>query len=202
MSNESKQEDVALQSNMWWLLLIQGIAAVIIGWLLLVSPVRTVLSLVYFLGFYWLITGMVEVVMSFFSIGKEGSKWGWTLFGGIIGIIAGLFVLNNPIFAGIFTPVMLMYIVAFTFVINGVVKMVVGKQEREEGKFDWSWGSFFLGLFYLIFGIMLISSPVLLSTASLLFAGAFLAIIGGISAIVMSFKVKGADKKANKSESK
>lgn len=202
MSNESKHEDVTLQSNMWWLLLLEGVIAVMIGWLLLVSPVKTVISLVYFLGFYWLITGIVEVITSFFSIGKEGSKWGWTLFGGIIGIIAGLFVLNNPVFAGIFTPVMLMYIVAFTFVINGIVKMVVGKQEREEGKFDWSWGSFFLGLFYLVFGILLISSPVLFSTASLIFAGALLSITGGISAIVVSFKVKGASKEVSKSQSK
>lgn len=201
MQTDTTQQNVAESANLWWLLLLQGIAAVIIGWLLLVNPVATTLSLVVFLGLYWLIAGVMDVIFSFFDIGHKGSKWGWKFLGGLIGIIAGLFVLNNPIMAGILTPVMLMYIVAFTFVFNGIVKMVVGKQEREDGHYDWSWGSFFLGMFYLIFGIVLITGPVLVSTVSLILAVALLAIIGGIGAIIMSFKVKGASKEVKKESS-
>jgi uncharacterized membrane protein HdeD (DUF308 family) len=201
MQTDTTQQNVVESANLWWLMLLQGIAAVIIGWFLLVNPAATTLSLVVFLGLYWLIAGVMDVIFSFFYIGQKGANWGLKFLGGLIGIIAGLFVLNNPIMAGILTPVMLMYIVAFTFVFNGIIKMVVGKTEKESGEHEWSWGSFFVGTFYLIFGIILITGPVLVSTVTLILAVALLAIVGGIGEIVLSFKVKGASKELKKESS-
>lgn len=190
--NESEEQAVA--STYWLSFLLQGIAAVIIGWLLLVNPVQSTLTLVVFLGLYWLITGIVEVVFSLFAIGEKGSKWGWKLLGGLIGIIAGLFVINNPIIAGVVTPVMLMYIIAFAFVINGIIYMAIGTDKSASGQHQWSWGSFFMGLLYLVLGVVLLTSPTLMSVASVMFAVAVLAIIGGIASIVIAFKVRKANK--------
>jgi len=190
-------EEKALQPQHWWMYLVLGVVAVFIGWFLLVSPTKTIPALILFLGLYWLISGIIEVIVSLFSINKEGSQWGWTLFGGILALVAGLIVLNHPLFTAVITPVMFMYIIAFVFIINGVIRMVAGKKRPETTEtgdnYKWSWGGFFLGLVYLIFGIVLLTSPTLLSVASVVFAAALLMIVSGISLVIFSFSVKKLD---------
>ena len=82
--------------------------------------------------------------------------------------------------------------IAFTFLINGIIQMVAGNESQKTSKLEWSWGSFFLGLFYVIFALLLLFAPVLVSTASVVLAAGFLAIVGGIITVIFSFKLKGA----------
>ena len=49
----------------WWLVLLQGIAAVIIGVFLLTAPGITLLFLVQVLGFFWLIGGILGIMSIF-----------------------------------------------------------------------------------------------------------------------------------------
>lgn len=188
----AQKDTIELESTAkyWWVMMIQGVVVTFIGWFLLRSPLLTVLQLAVVFGFYLLIAGIVDVVASLFEIGHKGSRWGLRLFSGLVSIIVGLFALNNPIFTGIFTPVFIMYFVAFGFVINGIVYMTVGNQDRASGKRDWSWGSFFLGLLYLALGFMLLSSPTLVSTATVVWMGGILGVIGGIMMIIMSLQVR------------
>lgn len=187
---ETTDAELQAQAEHWWVLLLQGLVFAIIGWLLLRQPAITVIQLAVILGLYLLIAGIVDVVASLFEIGHKGSRWGLKLFGGLVGIIVGLFVLNNPILTGIFTPVFIMYFVAFGFIINGIIHMTVGNQDRASGYHKWSWGSFFLGLLYLIFGFLLLSAPTIVSTATVIWVGGLLAIIGGIAMMILSFQVR------------
>src|SRR3989304_1400311 len=79
---------------------IGGIASIIIGVLLITLPVPASITLVVFLGIYWLVTGILGIVTIFTRKDKHG--WGWALFLGIVGIIAGLLILQHPYIA---TPV-------------------------------------------------------------------------------------------------
>jgi uncharacterized membrane protein HdeD (DUF308 family) len=65
--------------NPWWLELIEGIAAIIIGILLFVQPAATITVLVLFLGIYWLILGIFTLVSLFW----DRTAWGWKVFIGI-----------------------------------------------------------------------------------------------------------------------
>ena len=56
----------------WWLVLLEGIAAVIIGIFLLTSPGITLFALVQVTGFFWLIGGIFRIV----SIFVDSSSWG------------------------------------------------------------------------------------------------------------------------------
>jgi uncharacterized membrane protein HdeD (DUF308 family) len=189
-------KDTQPDSNYWWVSLLQGISALIIGWLLIAQPVWTVSTLVVLLGLYWLVAGILEIVFALFDIGTKGSKGGWKLVGGVIALVAGLFVVNNPVFASVITPVMLMYTVAFVFIIQGIINMVVGGEGDSEGKkHEWTWGTFFLGIVYLILGMVLLSSPTLMSVASVVMASALLLIFGGIVGIAVSFKLRKEHKK-------
>ena len=49
----------------WWLVLLQGIALLILGALLLTNPAMTTIVLIQFLGIYWLVKGIFEIVSIF-----------------------------------------------------------------------------------------------------------------------------------------
>lgn len=83
-----------------------------------------------------------------------------------------------------------MYMVAFSFVINGIINMAVGQSEGTGGKYQWSWGNFFLGILYLMLGLGLLGMPTIVATATVVFSFGLLAIGAGIAMIIMSFMVK------------
>ncbi|MGD9068592.1 MAG: DUF308 domain-containing protein, partial [Methyloceanibacter sp.] len=46
------------QSDIWWVFLLEGIASIIFGFLLITRPAETLVALVIFLGLYWLFVGV------------------------------------------------------------------------------------------------------------------------------------------------
>jgi uncharacterized membrane protein HdeD (DUF308 family) len=78
--------------------LLEGIAAILIGILLLTDPAATVVAITVFLGFYWLFVGVLELVRMFVD---RSVPWIWSLLIGIVGIAAGVLVLNHPLFAAV-----------------------------------------------------------------------------------------------------
>ena len=59
----------------WWVVFVEGIVALVTGGLLLISPERTMALLVLFMGIFWLVAGIIEIV----SIFSNKSKWGLKL---------------------------------------------------------------------------------------------------------------------------
>jgi uncharacterized membrane protein HdeD (DUF308 family) len=182
-------------SRVWWVDLVSGMLLVLLGWLVLAKPISTIITLVVFFGFYLLVVGIVDVIMSFFGIGKKGSAWGWELLAGIFAIIAGLVVLNNPLFASVLTPVMFAYIVAFALVFKGGVKMFAGKKDGNASNYIWTWGGFFLGLLYLLMGLYLLAAPRIYLVGTVVIATGWFAIIIGALSIAYSFANRSATKK-------
>src|SRR4029453_3535229 len=84
--------ETSLPSTLWWVALLQGIAAVIIGILLFTDTTTTLFTLTVFLGVYWLIGGIFDIV----SIFINHTNWGWRLASGILGIVAGLVIVRHP----------------------------------------------------------------------------------------------------------
>lgn len=60
------------QSTVWWVFLLQGLAGVLLGVMLITEPGATLLALTTFLGFYWLITRCGSTVLKrFIAAGFE-----------------------------------------------------------------------------------------------------------------------------------
>lgn len=175
-------------TRFWWLVFLEGLMALFVGWWLLSRPVVTTLFLIQFLGLYWLMVGVLDVVRAL--VEKEGNQRVWQMFGGVVGLMAGLFILNNPIFAGVVTPAMLMWIIAFTFIFNGVLQIFLGNREHDTGARNRSWGSFFVGIFYIVFGLLILSLPLLTTVAIMVLVSAMLAIVGGVGMMVFSFQLR------------
>lgn len=164
----------------WWLVLIQGIAALILGILLLTSPGMTFVILVQFLGIYWFIDGIFSLVRIFVPSGDV--HWGWLVVRGVLGIIAGLLVIQNPLWSTILVPMVMVIILAVYGFISGGVALI----EAFKGG---GWGMGILGALSLIFGLLLLFNQFAAAMALPVVIGIF-AIVGGIVAIIAAFKMR------------
>ena len=162
----------------WWLILIQGIFSILIGLLLLVSPGVTLIVLIQFLGFYWLISGIFGIV----SIFIDSSLWGWKLFAGILGILAGLLIIQNPLWSTLIVPGTLV-------IILGVEGMIIGIASVIQAFSGGGWGAGILGALSILFGLLLVINP-LFGAATLVILMGILGLIGGIIAIVYAFRAR------------
>jgi uncharacterized membrane protein HdeD (DUF308 family) len=162
----------------WWLVLLQGIAAVIIGIFLLTAPGVTLLFLVQVLGFFWLIGGILGIV----SIFIDSSLWGWKLVSGILGIIAGLVVLQHPLWSTILLPAILVIFLGIQAIVSGGASLILAFQGG-------GWGMGILGVLNVILGLVLLFNPLIGAAVLPFFLGA-LGLVGGIAAIVGAFAIR------------
>jgi uncharacterized membrane protein HdeD (DUF308 family) len=166
------------QSIPWWLVLLEGIFAVIIGILLLTKPGMTTAVLVQVVGIYWFISGMLNIVGIFI----DSTAWGWKLIIGIVGIAAGIMIIQHPLWSTVLVPTTLIIVLGIQGLIIGAVNIV--RAFRGAG-----WGAGILGALSIIFGIILLANPVLGATALPWVLGIF-AIVGGITAIFAAFRLR------------
>lgn len=162
----------------WWLVLLEGIAAVIIGIFLLTVPITALLLLVQFLGFFWLIGGIFRIV----SIFVDSSLWGWKLLAGILGILAGIVVVRHPIWSTVLVPEILIILLGIQGIISGVAGLVMAFRGG-------GWGIGILGILSIILGLILLFNP-LIGVAVLPFVLGAFSLVGGIVAIVMAFSLR------------
>ena len=160
----------------WWLLLIEGIALVILGLLWLSNPATTTIIFIQVLGIYWLIAGIFKLI----SIFLDHSMWGWKLVAGILGIIAGIIILQHPLWSTVVVGATLIIILG----IQGIVFGGIGVYQAFKGA---GWGTGILGAVSVIFGLYLLLN-IGQATFVLPWVLGILAIVGGIVAIVMAFR--------------
>lgn len=166
----------------WWIVLVEGIFALIFGIFLITAPGATSLFLVTVLGFYWLIRGIFSIIEIF--IPNTGTHWGWLLFIGILGIIAGMAVLRHPAYATVFVGTFLVVFLA----VDGLLMGVMGLVRAFMGA---GWGTGILGALSVIIAIFLFANIWVATLALPVILGALL-IVGGIVAIFFSFSVRRA----------
>jgi len=166
------------QVTPWWLVLINGIAVLILGLLLLTNTKATLFIMIQFLGIYWLVAGIFSII----GIFVDKTSWGWKLFSGILGIIAGILVLNHPLWSAILVPTTLVFILG----IQGIIVGIVGIIQAFKGA---GWGAGILGALSIIFGLVLMMNPILGAAALPWVLGIF-GVVGGIFAIIAAFRLK------------
>ena len=144
---------VAVSSKMnapWWLVLVQGISLSIIGILLLTSPAMTVATIVLFVGVYWLVDGVFSLVRIFLRSSEV--HWGWLLVRGILGILAGGYIISNPLLSTLMVPATLALIMG----IQGIIMGVAGLVEAFKGG---GRGAGLLGAINIFLGFVLVFKP-------------------------------------------
>jgi uncharacterized membrane protein HdeD (DUF308 family) len=178
MSSDSQAFAMETKSMPWWLILIEGISAIVIGILLFTSTASTLNVLVIFLGLYWLVKGIFDLVSMF----VDHSMWGWKLFIGVIGIAAGLVILRHPIVSTAAIPVIFAWILGFYSILAGIVMLI---QAFKGG----GWGAGIMGVIGIILGILVLGNTI---AAAIIFVylGAATLIVGGIAAVIFAFRAR------------
>ena len=167
------------QSSVWWVFLLEGIAAIIFGLLLITNPASTLVVLVVFLGFYWLFVGVLELVRVFVD---SSVPWYWSLLIGVLGIVAGIIVLKHPLFAAIVLPTAIVVWLGILGIVLGVFAMIGGFTGGGVG-------SFIFGLINFIIGLILLGSPMMAALAVPLVFGILL-LVEGVILIIWAFRVR------------
>lgn len=170
----------------WWLTLINGILAVIIGAILLwggiLAKVDTYLLLVTFLGIYWMIEGIFNIIYLFI----DHSMWGWKLFIGIISIAAGAYILSYPVVSAIALPKIFALVLGIWGIMYGILMLITAFRGG-------GWAAGILGAMGIIFGIALTLNYYVLGMGlAMLWSAAVLAVIGGIAMIFRAFQQRSA----------
>src|SRR5271166_6448847 len=162
-----RHELQAIRGKWIWLVAL-GIALIVLGTILLGSPVIATLATVTALGVLILVGGGMEVVGAFWC--QEWSGFFLALLSGILGVVVGLMLLGNPIQGGITLTVLL---ASFLFV-GGIFKAVAAIAHRFE-----SWGWLLLsGVIDVVLGVLI--------WRELTISG--LTIIGGLVGISLIFR--------------
>lgn len=165
----------------WWLVLIQGITTLLIGIFLLTDPVLTSRMIVFYISIYWLVTGVLSLVRIFTDRGNTV----WKLISGIIGILAGWFLVSN-----ITDGATLVFGIAAVIIlgVQGIIMGIFGLVESFQGA---GWGPGIIGAISIVIGFMLLGSPLGYALVLPWVIGIF-AIVGGIFTIFFAFRLRSA----------
>jgi len=164
----------------WWILLLWGVLALLIGIMFLASPGITTVIFITFLGAYWFVGG----IFSLASLAIDRTNMGWKIFLAILNMIAGIIILAYPLYSTFFLLSFLIILIGFWACVTGCVHLYSAFAQKDAG-------NGILGAFSLIFGILLLVFP-LISAALLPVIAGIIAIVIGIAAIVTSFAAKKA----------
>jgi len=167
---------------LWWLPLAFGIAAIVLGVLLLVRPAITAIILITVMGVFWLIEGVIDVIL---ALVQRAPRWGWRLAGGIISALAGLFILAYPIEGTLVAVIVLFWVLVIGAIISGILDIIGGLQAATR-----SWWTVLLGVLKIVLAVLLLENP-LVGTLALVPALGILAIVDGIVAIIWAFQFRG-----------
>jgi uncharacterized membrane protein HdeD (DUF308 family) len=166
----------------WWVLLLRGILLIIIGLLAFVSPIVWVT----FIGIYMLIDGMSMLFSGFGDQPAGQSRWPLIIIG-VLGLLAGLIILWNPVLGALTLTV----VIAAWAIITGILTIIAAIRVREE--IDNEWWLIITGALAVLFGILvffggdrgIVAGSFAISTVFGVFA-----ILVGILSIVLAFRVR------------
>ncbi|MFZ2529823.1 MAG: HdeD family acid-resistance protein [Rhodococcus sp. (in: high G+C Gram-positive bacteria)] len=179
----------SLVKQIWWIVLIRGILAVLFGIVALIWPDITVWALVVVFGIYAIVDG---IVLGIHAVRDRTSLdgWGWWLATAVISILAGIVALVWP---GA-TALVLLYIIAFYAIFFGIAGAVGALRFRKVPESGWMW-SFVAGILAIVFGIVLLIFPGSGITGLIWLLGLY-AILFGILLIAVAFQARKVAKEA------
>ncbi len=138
----------------WYLPLIFGILFIIVGIWVFITPMASFVTLSYIFAFTFLFAGLLEVIYAI-SNRRTIYNWGWSLAGGIIGLIVGFLLVSNPGISMVALPLYVGFAIV-VYAIGGIGRSVALRRYRIR-----SWGYLmFTSVLGLVFGLLMMFNPV------------------------------------------
>jgi uncharacterized membrane protein HdeD (DUF308 family) len=131
--NEAPRSVVDTLRAHWRLYVFEGVVMIVLGVLAIVFPVFATLAVALYLGWLFLICGIVALI-AIFSTGHIPGFW-WALVTAILAVVVGLALLLKPA-AGV---VSLTAVLTAFFVVEGVFQTAAALTHREMIPNSWGW---------------------------------------------------------------
>lgn len=139
----------------YWIALIRGVLAISLGVALLLQPDKTRPVLANFMGMYWVMGGVVSMRLE--AIYKRRRLL--PVLVGLVGILAGLSVLLRKFMIALIPEEIFIIPFGLVILLTGLLHVFDGFRSRSEPceqDREWSWASFFIGVFEVVLGLALI----------------------------------------------
>jgi len=180
MTNNASSKPNQTQNLPWWYVLLEGIASIVLGVMLMRSPQVTLEIFARLFGYYWLAVGILSLLVlpTKYGAGRRGSL----AIRGVLGIITAILVLNMHIFSQDFwAPLIILFIG-----VQGLIIGVVGILQAIKGG---GWGAAILGLLSIGFAALVFGGS-LGFIGDILWLVGLLTVIGGVASILLSLRLR------------
>lgn len=166
----------------WWMLLLRGVAFILLGIMAIVWPQITLYSLMIVYGAFALADGLAGIAIGLGGAGQGRIWWPMVLLG-LLALAAGVTAIAYP---GL-TAVVLLWIIAVSAIVRGVLEIVAAIALRKE--LDDEWVLALSGVLSLCFGGLLLARPAEGALALVLLIGAWMLALG-IMAVALSLRLR------------
>jgi uncharacterized membrane protein HdeD (DUF308 family) len=156
MTNITNESVGGNQTLHWWMVLLEGILSTGFGIVILYYPSQTFAVFLAALGWFWILEGFLGLIGLVAGL-PVGSKWRIGLMWGLLSVVAGMFVLNQPLIDEYLTRKSLVYIVALILIVAGVTSVATANSRSENRRTKW--GIIILPLLFIILGVVLFFTP-------------------------------------------
>jgi uncharacterized membrane protein HdeD (DUF308 family) len=172
---------IALATN-WWALVIRGLAGIAFGILTFAWPGITLVALVFLFAGYSLVDGVMNIVSAVRAIEKH-DRWGILVLEGIVGIGATAITVVWPAI----TALALVYVIAAWAVVTGCFEIAAAIRLRRVISGEWL--LVLSGALSLVFGILLVISPIAGALVIALWVGVY-ALIFGVIMVALGLRLR------------
>ena len=173
---------VGMLTRNWGWIALRGAVAVLFGLLTLFRPGITLATLIMLFGAYALFDGIFMVISAIANRHGE-PRWGTLLFGGLLGIAAGVVTFTWP---GL-TAVILLSVIAAWAILMGIFEVAAAIRLRKQ--LEGEWALIFAGLLSVAFGFFVVMRPRTGALAVVLWIGLY-ALMSGIALLSLGFRLR------------
>lgn len=164
----------------WYMLLIKGIIMILLAIVVFNHPGATLLGVAFYLGIGLIISGIIVMALGI-AERKLSSNWRWRTFEGVIDLVLGIIVINNPVLTLSIIP----FMIGFWACLYGIFLIIDAFSTKEYRALKILSG---IVIFFLAWVLML--NPLFMGLTMVIWFGIIL-LINGISNVIFSFGMRG-----------
>ena len=169
----------------WWVMLLRGILAIILGLFAFFKPACMLVGIVQVMGLFFLLDGVLLIIGAI--TGHMGTSRWLALLGGIFYILASIVIFSSPLLSALVTEAFVIYLMAFFVLITGITRITTALRLWKTS--DHRWLLLVEGLFGIIFAGILVASPIVSAKVLMQIVG-FIATFLGITMINLAFGLR------------
>ena len=168
----------------WWMYLIIGVLAFILGVFMLINPAITYEMMTLLLGMALLVFGVIDMIVGIFSRNLFVSRAA-VIIGAVLNIVLGILLAANPGIAAITLPLILgMWLLYQSFMIISYASDLKNFKVRGYGL------TLFCGIVLLVMSILILLRPMTLGMMTVAIYIALSFVVYGLSEIISAFRLR------------